>query len=160
MIASTPSYPHTYTLPSPLTSSPTVTSRSPFLSLRSPSANHPPSLSPPSLLFFFPPLPLTTSSSPSSSFPNPSYQPPFDTHRWLVNRCGTEVTYIIDFYTGSSKRLPLPPGATEEDRAMAGMGMDLSFFLDVRPAVNGWEGLKMRLGLGRDFVEEGKGEGK
>jgi len=43
---------------------------------------------------------------------------------------------------------------------MAGMGMDLSFFLDVRPAVNGWEGLKMRLGLGRDFVEEGKGEGK
>ena len=41
---------------------------------------------------------------------------------------------------------------------MAGMGMDLSFFLDVRPAVNGWEGLKMRMGLGRNFgeAEEGK----
>lgn len=106
----------------------------------------PSSLSPsPSLSFLS--LSLTNSLLFAPFFP--SYQPPFDTHRWLVNRCGTEVTYIIDFYTGSSKRVSgmedMPP-------------MDLSFFLDVRPAVDGWEGLKMRLGLGRDLGGEVKAE--
>ena len=30
------------------------------------------------------------------------YTPPFDRHDWVVDRCGTEVRYIIDFYTGKT----------------------------------------------------------
>ncbi|KZV63015.1 cytochrome c and c1 heme-lyase [Peniophora sp. CONT] len=49
------------------------------------------------------------------------YSLPFDRHDWIVDRCGTRVRYVIDFYTGSG------PGA--------------SFYLDARPALDGWEGL-------------------
>lgn len=31
------------------------------------------------------------------------YAPPFDRHDWTINRCGKEVTYLIDFYRGASK---------------------------------------------------------
>ncbi|ODV80606.1 cytochrome c and c1 heme-lyase [Suhomyces tanzawaensis NRRL Y-17324] len=54
------------------------------------------------------------------------YQKPFDRHDWVISRCGTEVEYVIDFYSGSGK------GA--------------SFFLDVRPKINSWEGIKLRMG--------------
>lgn len=54
------------------------------------------------------------------------YEKPFDRHDWIVDRCGTEVEYVIDFYGGNGK------GA--------------SFFLDVRPKLNNWEGIKLRLG--------------
>lgn len=57
------------------------------------------------------------------------YQAPFDRHDWLVDRCGKEIEYIIDFYAGR-------PNA-------AGSGK-LSFYLDVRPKLNSWEGIKMR----------------
>ncbi|KAI0309071.1 cytochrome C1 heme lyase [Amylostereum chailletii] len=57
------------------------------------------------------------------------YTPPFDRHDWVVDRCGTRVRYVIDFYTGRS---PLP-GSTS-----------LSFYLDARPALDNWEGVKMR----------------
>ena len=55
------------------------------------------------------------------------YQAPFDRHDWVVDRCGTRMRYIIDFYTGRS---------TE--------GSNVSFFLDVRPSLDNWEGWKMR----------------
>ncbi|GAB5358067.1 hypothetical protein AAMO2058_000427100 [Amorphochlora amoebiformis] len=45
------------------------------------------------------------------------YTAPFDRHDWVVDRCGTKVRYIIDFYTGTP---------------MA--GMPISMHLDVRPA--------------------------
>ncbi|KAJ2758936.1 Cytochrome c1 heme lyase, partial [Coemansia nantahalensis] len=48
------------------------------------------------------------------------YQPPFDRHDWTVDRCGTRVTYVIDFYEG--RRDPSNPHKP-------------SFFLDVRPAL-------------------------
>lgn len=57
------------------------------------------------------------------------YQAPFDRHDWVVDRCGTEVEYIIDFYAGR-------PSSTADGK--------LSFFLDVRPKLNSWEGVKMR----------------
>lgn len=57
------------------------------------------------------------------------YQAPFDRHDWVVDRCGTEVEYIIDFYAGR----PNPNGS----------GMP-SFYLDVRPKLNSWVGVKMR----------------
>ncbi|CAL1704295.1 unnamed protein product [Somion occarium] len=56
------------------------------------------------------------------------YSPPFDRHDWVVDRCGTRVRYIIDFYTG---------------RAGSAAG-NLSFYLDVRPALDNWEGVRLR----------------
>ncbi|KAF9472777.1 cytochrome C1 heme lyase [Pholiota conissans] len=56
------------------------------------------------------------------------YAAPFDRHDWVVDRCGTKLRYIIDFYTGHNSK-----------------GDNLSFYLDVRPALDSWEGIKMRL---------------
>ncbi|KAL7624121.1 Cytochrome c1 heme lyase [Parahypoxylon ruwenzoriense] len=56
------------------------------------------------------------------------YQAPFDRHDWVVDRCGREIEYVIDFYAGRN-------GA---------QGGKLSFYLDVRPKLNTWEGVKMR----------------
>jgi len=57
------------------------------------------------------------------------YTAPFDRHDWVVDRCGTRVDYIIDFYAGRN------------DGTANGK---LNFFLDVRPKLNTWEGWKMR----------------
>ncbi|KAJ7074223.1 cytochrome c/c1 heme-lyase [Mycena amicta] len=54
------------------------------------------------------------------------YTAPFDRHDWVVDRCGLQMRYIIDFYTGRSQ------------------GGGPSFYLDVRPALDNWEGVKMR----------------
>ncbi|KAH9484169.1 Putative cytochrome c1 heme lyase [Psilocybe cubensis] len=58
------------------------------------------------------------------------YAAPFDRHDWVIDRCGTKMRYIIDFYTGHSA------GAPKEN---------VSFYLDVRPALDNWEGVKMRI---------------
>ena len=47
------------------------------------------------------------------------YTLPFDRHDWTVDRCGTPVRYIIDFYTGA----PHP-------------GKPVSLFIDARPALD------------------------
>jgi cytochrome c heme-lyase len=57
------------------------------------------------------------------------YTPPFDRHDWVVDRCGTKIEYIIDFYAGKNE----------------GKGGKLNFYLDVRPKLNSWEGCKMRV---------------
>ncbi|KAF8919666.1 cytochrome c/c1 heme-lyase [Mucidula mucida] len=57
------------------------------------------------------------------------YAPPFDRHDWVVDRCGTRTRYIIDFYTGKS----------------APSSQAVSFYLDVRPALDNWGGVKMRV---------------
>ncbi|KAK4120484.1 hypothetical protein N657DRAFT_648980 [Parathielavia appendiculata] len=57
------------------------------------------------------------------------YSAPFDRHDWVVDRCGTKVEYVIDFYAGRNDGL--------------GKGK-LNFYLDVRPKLNTWEGVKMR----------------
>lgn len=59
------------------------------------------------------------------------YAPPFDRHDWVIDRCGTHTRYIIDYYTGRS----FGPGPDSPP----------SFFLDVRPALDSWEGVKMRV---------------
>ncbi|KAK4184140.1 putative cytochrome C1 heme lyase [Podospora australis] len=56
------------------------------------------------------------------------YTAPFDRHDWIVDRCGTKVEYVIDFYSGRN----------------TGNGEKLNFYLDVRPKLNSWEGIKMR----------------
>jgi len=58
------------------------------------------------------------------------YTAPFDRHDWVVDRCGTTVEYVIDFYAGRSD-------------GTGGKGK-LNFYLDVRPKLNSWEGFKMR----------------
>lgn len=30
------------------------------------------------------------------------YELPFDRHDWIVDRCGREVRYVIDYYDGGS----------------------------------------------------------
>ncbi|SPJ74443.1 related to CYT2 - holocytochrome-c1 synthase [Fusarium torulosum] len=55
------------------------------------------------------------------------YSAPFDRHDWVIDRCGTRVDYVIDFYSGR------PDGKGGP-----------SFYLDVRPKLNTWEGVKMR----------------
>jgi cytochrome c heme-lyase len=57
------------------------------------------------------------------------YQPPFDRHDWVVDRCGKKIEYVIDFYAGKD--------------ANKGKG-GLNFYLDVRPKLNSFEGWKMR----------------
>ncbi|KAF6829574.1 cytochrome c/c1 heme lyase [Colletotrichum plurivorum] len=55
------------------------------------------------------------------------YTPPFDRHDWVIDRCGVQVDYVIDFYAGRPDAQGKP-----------------SFYLDVRPKLNSWEGVKMR----------------
>ncbi|KAL8287808.1 hypothetical protein RB600_003640 [Gaeumannomyces tritici] len=61
------------------------------------------------------------------------YTAPFDRHDWVVDRCGVRVEYVIDFYAGR-------PGGP----AGAAVPQKLNFYLDVRPKLNTWEGVKMR----------------
>lgn len=53
---------------------------------------------------------------------------PFDRHDWVINRCGKEVEYVIDFYTTPVKE-----------------GEEPKFFLDVRPKLNSLEGWRLRI---------------
>ena len=57
------------------------------------------------------------------------YTAPFDRHDWVVDRCGQNVEYVIDFYSGRDEGKP---------------GKSLNFYLDVRPKLNSLEGWKMR----------------
>eukprot|EP01116_Phalansterium_solitarium_P016038 TRINITY_DN3628_c0_g1_i1.p1 TRINITY_DN3628_c0_g1~~TRINITY_DN3628_c0_g1_i1.p1 ORF type:complete len:238 (+),score=48.53 TRINITY_DN3628_c0_g1_i1:936-1649(+) len=50
------------------------------------------------------------------------YKLPFDRHDWIVDRCGREIEYVIDFYEG--KRPP------------ADVVLPASVWLDVRPKLN------------------------
>ena len=63
------------------------------------------------------------------------YSRPFDRHDWVVERCGKRVGYVIDFYKGK-----------EEGGEGGVSGKGLSFYLDVRPKLDSWEGLKTRVG--------------
>ena len=58
------------------------------------------------------------------------YEKPFDRHDWVVDRCGKSVEYVIDFYSG---------------KAGGGMGLGPSFYLDVRPKLNSWQGVRTRV---------------
>ncbi|KAI1439044.1 cytochrome c/c1 heme-lyase [Xylaria sp. CBS 124048] len=74
---------------------------------------------------------LSTQMSPKARFNTLlGYQAPFDRHDWVVDRCGKEIEYVIDFYAGRN--------------ASNGADGKLSFYLDVRPKLNSWEGIKMR----------------
>ena len=67
------------------------------------------------------------------------YAAPFDRHDWVVDRCGTRVEYVIDFYAGRQD-----PKGKEQGQ--------VSFYLDVRPKLNTWEGVRMRVLRGVGIV--------
>lgn len=56
------------------------------------------------------------------------YELPFDRHDWVVDRCGKEVRYIIDYYDG---------GEVQKDYQFA--------LLDVRPALDSFGAFKDRM---------------
>lgn len=56
------------------------------------------------------------------------YELPFDRHDWIIDRCGKEVRYVIDYYDG---------GYLEENGNFA--------LLDVRPALDSFEALWDRM---------------
>lgn len=58
------------------------------------------------------------------------YAAPFDRHDWVVDRCGTKIEYVIDFYAGKNEKKE---------------GKSLNFYLDVRPKLNSFEGVKTRV---------------
>ncbi|KAK0548373.1 Cytochrome c1 heme lyase [Tilletia horrida] len=66
------------------------------------------------------------------------YSPPFDRHDWVIDRCGNQVRYIIDFYTGrpTVAARPSPNGEPVQN---------LAFYLDVRPAPDSVQGWAMRV---------------
>jgi cytochrome c heme-lyase len=60
---------------------------------------------------------------------------PFDRHDWVVDRCGKEVRYIIDFYQGPQAFLPDGLTSTGNTNASPLVGAPPSIHLDVRPAL-------------------------
>ena len=54
------------------------------------------------------------------------YKPPFDRHDWVVDRCGAEVRYLIDFYRGRTPK-GIPASMTP-------------MYLDARPAADDLSG--------------------
>ena len=87
----------------------------------------------------------TSSLSPKAWFNSLlGYTTPFDRHDWVVQRCdGTEVEYVIDFYTGSNSS-GSSQGSSSAPRP--GGGGNLNFYLDVRPKLNSMAGVKMNVG--------------
>lgn len=56
------------------------------------------------------------------------YDLPFDRHDWIVDRCGKNIKYVIDYYDG---------GQVDDKYKFA--------LLDVRPAMNSWENMWDRM---------------
>ncbi|KAI8476202.1 MAG: cytochrome c/c1 heme-lyase [Monoraphidium minutum] len=67
------------------------------------------------------------------------YKLPFDRHDWVVDRCGTEVRYVIDFYSGA-------PSA----------GVTASMHLDVRPALDSFGAAADRLRMQWRWAASGR----
>lgn len=60
---------------------------------------------------------------------------PFDRHDWVVDRCGQEVRYVLDFYPGKAK-------------AVNGIDSFVSVYMDVRPALDSPQALMDRVTVG------------
>lgn len=71
------------------------------------------------------------------------YKLPFDRHDWVVDRCGKEVRYVVDFYNAA----PLP-------------GMPIAMHLDVRPALDSPGALFDRLRMQYRWMNSGRWKGQ
>jgi cytochrome c heme-lyase len=81
----------------------------------------------------------TTLVAPKLPRKRQGFKLPFDRHDWVVDRCGTEVRYIIDFYSG----VPQP-------------GVPAAMHLDVRPALDSLGALWDRLRMQASWVASGR----
>lgn len=82
--------------------------------------------------------------SPKARFLNfLGYKLPFDRHDWVVDRCGKEVRYVVDFYNAA----PLP-------------GMPIAMHLDVRPALDSPSALFDRLRMQYRWMNSGRWKGQ
>lgn len=76
------------------------------------------------------------------------YRLPFDRHDWYVDRCGTTVRYVIDFYNAAPPSpTPAAPGAPPPPVAM---------HLDVRPALDSPGALWQRVKAQAAWVASGR----
>lgn len=50
------------------------------------------------------------------------YKLPFDRHDWIIDRCGQEVRYVIDFYEGKRERESDPPSIYIDARPEFSLG--------------------------------------
>ena len=78
-------------------------------------------------------------AGPSPTCSAQGFSKPFDRHDWVVDRCGTDVRYIIDFYHGAA-----PSGAPAP------------MFLDVRPALDSFGALFDRIYMQCKWVASGR----
>ncbi|KAH8930796.1 cytochrome c and c1 heme-lyase [Atractiella rhizophila] len=82
------------------------------------------------------------------------YAPPFDRHDWIIERPLPPPSPTPSPSLSPQETTPTTTTMTTDDRKPAqiryvidfykGRGSDLAFFLDVRPALDGWEGVRMR----------------
>ncbi|GJN92773.1 hypothetical protein Rhopal_005811-T1 [Rhodotorula paludigena] len=107
------------------------------------------------------------------------YTAPFDRHDWIVDRpvppspsspssdqpSSIRVRYVIDFYTGRGAGLlspPPPSSSAATPDPSENFRPNLAFFIDCRPALDGWEGARMRLnrywGLRMEGESQPRGE--
>eukprot|EP00276_Gloeochaete_wittrockiana_P009469 CAMPEP_0184664380 /NCGR_PEP_ID=MMETSP0308-20130426/52500_1 /TAXON_ID=38269 /ORGANISM="Gloeochaete witrockiana, Strain SAG 46.84" /LENGTH=240 /DNA_ID=CAMNT_0027107737 /DNA_START=132 /DNA_END=851 /DNA_ORIENTATION=+ len=75
---------------------------------------------------------------------------PFDRHDWIVDRCGKEVRYIIDYYHDEGSPLSDDQAVSVNDK---GFLMTRRIWIDVRPALDSWDSAydRVHYGLRRVF---------
>jgi cytochrome c heme-lyase len=86
--------------------------------------------------------PHTIATTPLAPRPSPAtqgYKLPFDRHDWFVDRCGREVRYVIDFYSGTPQA-----------------GAQASMHLDVRPALDSFSAALDRARMQWQWVLSGR----
>ena len=62
------------------------------------------------------------------------YTAPFDRHDWTVDRCGKQVRYVVDFYTGQPQQQ-----RAYERNADSPPEAPVTMYLDVRPALDSFD---------------------
>lgn len=67
------------------------------------------------------------------------YKLPFDRHDWIVDRCGVDVRYIIDFYNASPTK-----------------AKPIAMHLDVRPALDSLSAFRDRLKMQASWIKSGR----
>lgn len=74
------------------------------------------------------------------------YDKPFDRHDWIIDRCGTEQRYILDFYSGPDSLDASKPVSVHLD-----VRPDLSFTGAIDRVRKAYDDFALRT-LGRDWM--------
>jgi cytochrome c heme-lyase len=68
------------------------------------------------------------------------YTPPFDRHDWIIDRCGKQVRYVVDFYQGKQQFSNQPQSSTTPPPPPP-----VSMYIDARPALDSFEAVWDRM---------------